>query len=133
MTKRRIIQELKENHNAMSHWFKPYDLTVDHNGKTYHIKILPVTGKNLVTINSKYRWDIKAGSVDGIRFKTNSVRSVMLKDFVKEDNPVILLTNKPYQILQYINESEVVDISDKNMAFETLYYTDVNEFIKTIS
>jgi hypothetical protein len=88
-----------------------YDLIKDH--EVFHIKILNVNKNTILSINSKFIWEIKTGKPSGISFKTTSSTLINLKEFNKKKNKIIVFKEKPYKILKYINESEVVNISNQ--------------------
>ena len=93
------------------HYFKPYNYTIG----PYHIKIVNVTNKQILTVNSKYIWEIKTGKIDGLSFRTKETKRLNLKDFLKHKKPIIILREKPYKIYQYVNESEIIDISNSEL------------------
>jgi len=92
--------------------FKPYDFTYRKNKITYHIKFLRVSKNNILSINSKFIWEIKTGKPNGINFKTTSTKLLDMKSFSELSNKIVVLRGNPYKILKYINESEVIDISE---------------------
>lgn len=107
--------------------FKDYNFIVTDNRKEYHIKILNVNKNSILSINSKHIWEIKKGKVNGIKFKTISKTLIDMRSFNKLSNKVILFRNKPYKILKFINESEVVDISDSKEIFDIKIYNSIKE------
>lgn len=94
-------------------WFKPYTHTITVQDTTYHIYQLSVTPHNQLTIHSKHIWNLQSGKVDGVRYITRSKRLINLSSFHALPNPLYLFKNKPYKILKYINESDIIDISDQ--------------------
>ena len=111
------LQKLLPNHRVKRGVFKDYTYKVTINDNTYHILYLGVSKSNLVTINSKYIWDIKSGVAEGINFKTTSTRRIDLTTFQKHPNKIIVLKTHPYKILKYINESEVVPLGDESNVY----------------
>jgi len=103
------------------HYFKPYNYTIG----PYHIKIVNVTNKQILTVNSKYIWEIKTGKIDGLSFRTKETKRLNLKDFLKHKKPIIILREKPYKIYQYVNESEIIDISNTNKIYDIPIYNGI--------
>ena len=92
--------------------FKEYNYLFEQNGNTYYIKSLKAHSNTILSINSKYVWEIRYGKAVGINFKTARKERIDMREFQSLPNKIVLLQSKPYKILKYINESEVVDISD---------------------
>lgn len=92
-------------------YFGTYTYQISTKDTVYHVLVLPTSRSHLVTINSKYIWNIKSGSIQGARFVTRSVKTVKMDAFLKLTNPIVVFKNIPYKVLKYINESEVVDIT----------------------
>ncbi|QMS84569.1 hypothetical protein [Candidatus Xianfuyuplasma coldseepsis] len=92
-------------------YFGTYTYQITKDNLTYHVLVLPTSRSHLVTINSKYIWNIKSGAIQGARFVTRSVKTIKMNEFLKLQNPIVVFKNSPYKILKYINESEVVDIT----------------------
>ncbi len=103
-------------------FFKPYNYIFNN----YHIKIISISEKQILTINSKYIWEIKSGKINGLSFKEISKQKIKLKLFLQYKNPIIVLKNKPYKIYQYINESEIIDISNTDSIYDIPIYIGPN-------
>jgi len=90
-------------------FFKPYDFLDD----SYYYKSISTSSSSILTFNSKNFLVIKYGQVKGLRFKV--LREVQIDlSKIPSDKPLCLLLKKrPYKLLQYVNESEVVDVSEK--------------------
>lgn len=121
MTKREIIKKLKSEYNYKKRSDFSHDLIVVINEAEYHIKILNTSANIQLTLNSKYIWDLKRGRVAGLIFKGYSSTLIDVRNFMKKSNRIVILTNKPYKILMYLNESEIVDVSDKEIIHETRF------------
>lgn len=106
-------------------FFKEYTYQAIDGEKMYHILVLPVTGSSILTINSKYVWDIKYGKQQGARFVTRTTKRLNMQNFMKLENKVVAFRGKPYKIHKYINESEVVDISDEDGIFDVKFAKDL--------
>ena len=102
-----------------------YKLSID--GTTYHIKLLNVNKNSILSINSKHIWQVKLGKAVGINFKTSSSKLIDLKSFNKLPNKIICFKDEPYKILRFINESEVVDISDIKEISDIKIYNSLKE------
>lgn len=113
-------------------WLKPYQYRVTTSDTTYHVKVLPVTRRHLLTINSKYIWNIKTGSAKGLQYKTHRSQLIDMRDFFQYDNPVVVFKARPYKILKYLNESDIVDISSESSVHGIPFYTDLPTFLATI-
>jgi len=107
--------------------FTDYNFKLNLNGKTYHVKILNVNRSTILSINSKFIWELNKGKAVGINFKTSSKTLVDMKPFSKRSNKIIIFRNQPYKILKFINESEVVDISKSNKIFDILIFNSIKE------
>lgn len=99
-------------------FFKDYTYSYTENNVEYHILVLPVTKDSILTINSKYHWEVKYGKPDGQRFITKSSKLFDLRSFMKYKNKLIVFKGKPYKILKHINECDIEDISDCNDLFD---------------
>ena len=107
--------------------FADYDFKLDFDNKTYHIKILNINRSTILSINSKIIWELNKGKAVGINFKTSSKTLIDMKPFNKLSNKILVFRNKPYKILKFINESEVVDISNSNEIFDILIFNSIKE------
>lgn len=90
----------------------------------YHIKILNTNSNIQLTLNSKYVWALKKGKVSGIRFKGSSSTLLDVRNFMQKENRVVILTNKPYKILMYLNESDIKDVSTRSVIHDTKFIYD---------
>lgn len=113
-------------------WFKPYQYTVQIEDTTYHVKVLPVSSRHILTINSKYVWNIKTGSVKGLQYKTHRSQLIDMRPLLTCSNPVVVFKARPYKILQYLNESDIIDISGKSSVHGIPFYTDLQSFVSSI-
>lgn len=122
-------QILFPNATVKKGFLKPYTYQVTHQDKTYHILVLKVHRSKIVTVNSKYIWNIKSGSISGIHFKTSSSHLVSLKEFLALENPVIVFRSRPYKTLKYLNESDVIDISNESDVYGIPVYHSYEDWI----
>lgn len=127
MTKKQIVKAILQTYNGKKASFKEYDVSFLHHEQHYYVKIMPVTAKTIVTVNSSIMWELKKGRFDGPRFKTTSKELVDLKSFMKHEHKFIIFLEKPYKILKAINESDLEDISHLNSVHGVSYFFDVNE------
>ncbi len=109
---KKILKEIFPDSRIKKVFFDSYDYKIINDSKTTHIRMLNVNRNTILSINSKFIWEIKTGKPSGISFKTSSSTLINLKDFNKQKNKVIIFKEKPYKILKYINESEVINISN---------------------
>ncbi len=112
MNIRQIKRELEKEYIIKKRSSRYYDFIIILNDKEYIVKFLNIKINTLITINSIDIWNLKIGKADGIRFKSSSSNLLNLGEFMKQENKIILLKNKPYKILQHINESDIIDISN---------------------
>lgn len=124
---KKILQSKYPNSKISKTYFKPYDYTITKENTIHHIKVLNVTKNAILSINSKYVWEIRYGRPNGINFRTSSKVRLDMTDFNKLENKIIVFKDKPYKILKYINESEVVDISTSNEVFDIRIFNTLNE------
>lgn len=113
-------------------WFKPHQYIVEHDDIRYHVRVLPVTSRHLLTVNSAHIWNIKTGSVKGLQYKTRSSHLVDLRDFLRSPNPVIVFKQRPYKILRYRNESDIDDISGASEINGIPIHTNLQAFLNTL-
>ena len=124
------LKELKEkypNASIKKVLFKDHNYEMNANGTTYYIKFIKAHDSSIVTVNSKYVWEVKYGKGEGINFKTTNKVRVDMKSFMKLKNRIVVFRNKPYKILQYINESEVVDISQDKVVHDIKMFNRLEE------
>ena len=107
--------------------FKDYNFEITKDGVTYYVMKLGISSRNILTINSKHIWSIKSGKVSGVQFKTTSHRLINIKDFNRFPNRIIILKSKPYKILKYINESDIIDISTERIIHDTIVISDLHQ------
>ncbi len=91
--------------------FKDYNYSLYLDNTEYVILVMNVNKNSILSINSKHIWEIKQGRANGISFKTSSKSLIDMRSFNKYKNKIVVFKSKPYKILKYINENEVVDIS----------------------
>lgn len=119
MKKKEIKQLFKEYQIKKT---KRLEFDYEFNGS--YIKLLNTNSNTQLTINSPTVYQIHTGKVDGIRFvRKNSV----ITRFKKTDKLILVLLNKPYRILKYINENEVVDISNEEIAHGIKMVSTINQ------
>ncbi len=126
MTKRQL-QNKFSSALVTKGYFKPYQYILKMKDVQYHLKQLDVTKGTILSINSKHIWEIRKGIVDGIRFKTKTSTFLDMREYNKLPNKVILFKEKPFKILKYINESEVIDISNTNEIFDIKICNSIKE------
>ncbi|MCF7926563.1 MAG: hypothetical protein K9L74_03220 [Candidatus Izimaplasma sp.] len=127
MTKRQLIKKLQKKYDVKRTRFKPYDLILHYNTESYHIKILRITPTDQLTINSKYVWNRQKGKRDGARFIVKRNDLIYMNKVFKQSNPIILCTNKPFKVLKYINESEVINISEKKVIHKIPFLSSISD------
>ncbi len=131
VTKRHIKKYLKKSYLTRKKHNNSHDLIIRTRDCECHVKIMKASSNTQVTINSKEVWEFKRGRVNGLRFKEYSKTLYDISRFMELENRIIILTNKPYRIYKYINESEVVDVSNEICIYNTSVTSDLSE-IKSI-
>ncbi len=127
MKKKDIIKHLVENYNGKRARFSDYDVVFQKDGKEYYAKILQVSSSNQITINSTIIWEIKSGRISGVRYKATSSRMIDLSTFRRYENKVLLFTDTPYRVLKYLNESDLVDVSNEHNVHGIFYLDSVQK------
>ena len=87
------------------------------------MKILNISLNTILSLNSKYVWELKKGKISGIRFIPYSSNIINLKDFMEKENKVIILTKMPYKIFKQINESDIEDVTNEKLINNVLLIT----------
>ena len=126
---KKILQEKFSNGTVIKAFLKPYDYILKIDNVNHYIKVLRVNRNSILSINSKYVWEVKTGKVSGINFKTTHKTRLDMKEFNKLSNKIIVFKNQPYKILKYINESEVIDISGTKDIFDIKIFNNIKEVI----
>jgi len=124
------LEKILDTYKVEKGFLKPYTYKLVKDENTYHILVLKVSRTNMVTVNSKKIWNIKSGSIDGIRYITSSSRLIQLEDFLQLENPIIVYKNPPYKTLKYLNESDVIDISDQTEVNGITVFQSFKQFIE---
>lgn len=109
-------------------WFKPHQYEVLKDDIRYKIKKIHLPKQSILSINSQYMWEIKYGTYSNRQMKTNHTKLVDLRSFLQDEHTMILLSNKPYDIQQYINENEVVSLGHPKLINGIPILYDLNEF-----
>lgn len=130
MRKRELIKRLKNQFSINKKLLNDYDFEVFTGTKSYFVKVLNISNNYQITVNSKLVWNLKKGIVDGIRFKSTSSSLLQIKEFNKLENKIVFFSSKPYKILKAINESDLIDISDKNVVNDIFITSEINELIE---
>lgn len=115
MINNRLFKELKTHFKTSKSKNKHYDFDIEINNIAYQMKVLKTNERTQITVNSLTIWEIAKGLKNGIRFKKTSSNLINLTAFNKCENKLIFLTGKPYRILKYLNESDIVVISDEKV------------------
>ncbi|MCK5388515.1 MAG: hypothetical protein KAJ22_04455 [Candidatus Izimaplasma sp.] len=114
MTKRQIIKIIKSEYKTEKRSDRSHDIILYLNKKKYYLKVVNISSNVLLSINSKFVWEVKKGKISGIRFIKYSSTLIDLKSFIKKENKIVVLTNRPYKILKQLNESDIIDVSTKD-------------------
>ncbi len=123
MTKRQLLKKIKSEYIVEKRKENSYDIVILLNGKKIYVKILNISLNTILSLNSKYVWELKKGKISGIRFITYSSNIINLKDFMKKENKVVILTKMPYKIFRQINESDIEDVTNEKLVNNVLLIT----------
>lgn len=126
MTKRQIIKRLKEDHITRKRSDNSHDIIVVIDEVDYFIKILGASSHIQVTLNSRIIWELKKGKQVGIKFKSSGSKMIDVRKFIKCKNKVVIFTSKPYKIMKYLNESDIVDVSNEDFINDILFISEVS-------
>ena len=129
MNKRKLYKYLKNDFDIKKAK-GPYDFDLVINGKTHRVLVMKTTPKCQVTLNSLIVWEVACGRVDGLRFIKTQKMLVRLDEFQKLDNKIVYLTEKPFRILKYLNESDIIDVTDNIKPNGEYIITHVEDFHK---
>ena len=111
--KRKMIKDLKTDYRISNN--KHCDFVISNNQINYHVLIVNTSKSTQLTINSPKVWEVAKGKIDGIRYRKTSSNLIDLKSYILLENKIVYLTEKPYKILKHLNESDIVDVSDKGI------------------
>ena len=124
---RKLIQSKYPNSVVKRSFFGEYTFKVENEGDVYHILILNVHRNSILTINSKYVWQIKYGRRDNVNFKTLNSKLIDMKSFMKLENRIVVFRNQPFKILKHLNEADIIDISTAEEIFGCDVFDNINK------
>ena len=128
MTKRQIMKHLIDQYQGKKVLFGDHDFEITANDRTYHILFIKVGSNTQVTVNSKTHIEVATGKLEGIRFKKRQSTLLNLRDFSAKKNKIIYLLGKPFRILKYLNESDIVDISKEKVVHDYHIFSTYKDF-----
>lgn len=128
MNKRKLLKFLQKDFDISKTKNASYDFNIIINNKTYQLLVVPSSETSQLTINSPIIWEMAKGRINGIRYKKTSSNLLRLTEYNKQVNKLVYLTNTPYRILKYLNESDVIDISNESVINDIRIIKDVSEF-----
>jgi hypothetical protein len=114
ISKKKCIKELSKQYIVSKSKHKPIDIQIEIDGHTYNCIFLKVNPQTQVTFNSPIMLELAQGKVDGLRFKKKSSRLIDLSVCKHKDNCLLFLLDTPYRTLKYINESDIIDVSNQD-------------------
>ncbi len=125
MKKRDIIRELKQLGKLKRNTKIPTQYVLQTENDKYMVFIIKTTSTVQVGINSPKVIEISKGRLYGIKYKKTS--SLLYRWDNKEQKVLIVLLDTPYRILKYINENELVDISEEKQVHNIQFIRLINE------
>lgn len=128
MNKRKLLKVLSTQFDINKTKAKDYDFDMVYMGIEYRIKILCIPKNAQLTVNSSTVWEIGKGKLDGIRFIKSSSDLYRFNGFSKFKNKVVLLSEEPYKILKYVNESDLIDISQEIYIDDIILIRNLKQF-----
>lgn len=130
MNKRQLIKELQTQFDINKPKNKNYDFEVVIKDTPYQVLVLKSNTNTQITVNSKTVWEFARGSKNGIRFKKSSSNLIGVKEFMKEENKIIFLTNRPYRILRHLNECDIVEVNEDELVHGIRIFESIKDFVK---
>lgn len=128
MTKRQIMKQLIERYQGKRVMFGDHDFEITKNGETYYIQFLKIGASAQLTINSKTHIEVASGILEGIRFRKRNSTLYDFRKFSLKKNKIIFLLGKPFRTLQYLNESDIIDISDQTIVHDYRLFHSIKDF-----
>ena len=128
MNKRQVIKYLMNEYQAKKVNFGDHDLELTIKDKTYYLVFIKI-GKNAqLTINSKTHFEVSQGKLDGIRFikKQSTLHNFM--EYSKRSRKIVYLLGTPFRTLQYLNESDIIDITGQTHVHDYWLFQSVKDF-----
>jgi len=128
MTKRQVKKYLIEHYQGKKVLFGDYDFEITKGDRTFCILFLKMGNNAQLTVNSKTFFEVANGQRDGIRFIKKQSTLHNFSKFSLKKNKIIFMIGKPFRILKYLNESDIVDISDKTVVHDYRLFTSIKDF-----
>ena len=128
MNKKQLFKELKTQFDITKTKQKDYDFDLQIDDTLYKILVLKSSSNTQITINSVKIWEIARGTKNGIRFKKSVSNLYDITSFSQYENKIVFLTNPPYRVLRYLNESDIVIVQPNELVNGIRIINSINEF-----
>jgi hypothetical protein len=128
MNKRKTMNYLTEQFQGKKVTFGNHDFEVIINDKTYYIVFIKVGSNAQLTVNSPTHFEVVVGKLDGIRFIKRQSTLYDFTEFSYRTNKIVYLLGTPFRMLQYLNESDIIDITGQKSVHGYNIFTSVKDF-----
>lgn len=128
MTKRQLMKHLIEHYSGKKVTFGDHDFEITVNDKIYHIVFLKIGSNAQLTVNSKTHFEVAYGKLDGIRFIKRQSTLYDFRKFSTKKNKIIYMLGNPFRQLQYLNESDIIDITGKKIVHDYRLFNNIKDF-----
>lgn len=128
MTKRKVMKYLTEHYHGKKVNFGDYDFEITTKGRTFCIVFLKIGQNSQLTVNSKTHFEVSIGKRDGIRFIKRQSTLYDFRKFYTKKNKIVYMLGNPFRVLQYLNESDIIDITDKAIVHDYRLFRSIKDF-----
>ena len=122
------MKHLIDQYQGKKVLFGDHDFEITANERTYYIMFIKVGPNTQLTVNSKTHIELATGRLEGIRFKKRQSTLLNLRNFSTKKNKIIFLLGKPFRMLKYLNESDIVDISKDKVVHDYHIFNTFKDF-----
>jgi len=128
MNKRKTMKYLTEHYRGKKVNFGTHDFEVTTNGETYNIVFVKVGPNAQLTVNSPTHFEVVVGKLDGIRFIKRQSTLYDFTEFSHRSNKIVYLLGTPFRMLQYLNESDIIEITGQTSVHGYKIFNSVKDF-----
>lgn len=128
MTKRQVMKYLTDHYHGKKVNFGDHDFEFTKRGRVFHLVFLKIGQNAQLTVNSKTHFEVSVGKRDGIRFIKRQSTLYDFRKFFTKKNKIVFLLGKPFRMLQYLNESDIIDISDQTIVHDYRLFHSFKDF-----
>jgi len=128
MTKRQVMKYLIEHYHGKKVMFGNHDFEITIGDRTFCIVFIKIGSNAQLTINSKTHFEVAVGKRKGIRFIKKQSTLYDFRKFFLKKNKIVYMLGNPFRTLQYLNESDIIDISDKTIVHDYRLFHSIKDF-----